>query len=84
MKRYDARLEWGLVVMEEESNGEYVLYEDVKALEEKLAHVRSALAKASEHLDYCGYGDSWERECAIAGKLEETIQNALADTEGCK
>jgi hypothetical protein len=36
-----------------------------------------ALKAASEHLDYCGYGDSWERECAQASKLPEKIEAAL-------
>jgi len=25
------------------------------------------------HLDYCGYGDSWERECADASRLPERV-----------
>lgn len=36
-----------------------------------------ALLAARDHLDYCGYGDNWERECARADKLEEKIENAL-------
>lgn len=40
-----------------------------------------ALKAAKEHLDYCGYGDSWERECARAQKLEEKIDEALAAAE---
>lgn len=36
-----------------------------------------ALAAAKAHLDYCGYGDSWEAECAREEKLEEQIQAAL-------
>lgn len=34
-----------------------------------------ALEKASEHLDYCGYGDSWERSCVP--KLPKIIESAL-------
>ena len=26
--------------------------------------LRRALEQALEHLDYCGWGDSWERECS--------------------
>ena len=37
----------------------------------------SALKAASEHLDYCGYGDSWERECAQSSKLPQQIESAL-------
>lgn len=36
-----------------------------------------ALVAASDHLDYTGYGDSWERECAQASKLEEKIHAAI-------
>lgn len=36
-----------------------------------------ALRAASEHLDYCGYGDKWERECAKEAKLEKKISDAL-------
>ena len=39
-----------------------------------------ALLAASDHLDYCGYGDSWERECAVEHKLEERITQALEAT----
>jgi len=33
--------------------------------------------QAQEHLDYCGYGDRWERECADAAKLPNVIQSAI-------
>lgn len=36
-----------------------------------------ALTDASSHLEYCGYGDKWERECAREQKLEEKIIAAL-------
>lgn len=39
--------------------------------------LRDALQLASDHLDYCGYGDAWERECAEAAGLEKTISDAL-------
>jgi len=37
-----------------------------------------ALQAASDHLDYCGYGDSWERECAQSQGLKAKISAALA------
>lgn len=40
-----------------------------------------ALKAAKEHLDFCGYGDSYERECARAAKLEEQITEAIAAAE---
>lgn len=33
------------------------------------------LVKAKEHLEYCGYGDSWERECADG--LDKEIDAAI-------
>ena len=36
-----------------------------------------ALIAAKEHLEYCGYGDRWERECARDGGLIEKIDAAL-------
>lgn len=38
-----------------------------------------ALTAAYQHLDYCGYGDRWERQCAQYAKLPETIQQAIKD-----
>lgn len=31
----------------------------------------------ADHLDYCGYGDNWEREGAIAQKLLERVEKLL-------
>jgi hypothetical protein len=35
------------------------------------------LIDAAYHLEYCNYGDSWERECATEGKLPERIRSFL-------
>ena len=43
-------------------------------LEQKLL---KALIAARDHLDYCGYGDAWEREGAKAQKLPEQIEGAI-------
>lgn len=48
---------------------------------EKIAMLRAALQAASDHLDYTGYGDSWERECARGQKLPEQIEQALEKTK---
>lgn len=40
-----------------------------------------ALKATKEHLDYCGYGDQWERECAQAQGLEQQIDAAIKRTE---
>lgn len=36
-----------------------------------------ALDGAKSHLDYVGYGDSYERECAMDERLPELIDGAL-------
>lgn len=38
------------------------------------------LVEARDHLSYCGYGDSWERECAgdLGDRIESTIEQAEA------
>lgn len=40
-----------------------------------------ALKEAREHLDWCGWGDSYERECARADGLPEKIDAAIAQAE---
>lgn len=35
------------------------------------------LEAASDHLEYCGYGDKWENECARESNLRERIEQAL-------
>lgn len=47
-------------------------------LRDQIDQLRKALQAASDHLDYCGYGDRWERECAQEMKLREEIETALA------
>lgn len=45
------------------------------ALEQTLFN---ALVAAQQHLEYCGYGDKWERDIAKAKKLPEQVETALA------
>jgi hypothetical protein len=40
-----------------------------------------ALKLAVAHLDYCGYGDKWERECAVESGLEKRLEAAIAKAE---
>lgn len=47
---------------------------------QKIKLLRDVLEEARDHLDYCSYGDPWERECAQEKKLEEQIINALRIT----
>lgn len=37
----------------------------------------AALEDARTHLEYCGYGDKWERECAEEYGLAKKIDDAL-------
>lgn len=50
-------------------------------LEKKLL---ATLKLAHEHLEYCNYGDAWERECAEAAKLSEKIEEAIKEAETSK
>lgn len=45
--------------------------------ERKIKILRKALLAAQSHLDFCGYGDEYERECADASGLEKMIDEAL-------
>ena len=36
-----------------------------------------ALEQAIQHLEYCGYGDTWERSCALEEKLPAKLAHAL-------
>ena len=46
-------------------------------MKEKITEIREALEAAVSHLEYCGYGDSWEREGAEAQKLPERLEKAI-------
>lgn len=37
----------------------------------------TTLKDAQAHLEYCSYGDNWERECARDAKLPERIAKAV-------
>jgi hypothetical protein len=53
------------------------LLDEMDALRAKVKVLVEALSDAQNHLDYCGWGDKWERECAIEGKLPNKIASAL-------
>jgi hypothetical protein len=50
-----------------------------RAANEKLL---SALKSAQAHLEWIGWGDSYERSCARESRLEEQINEAIAKAEG--
>jgi thioredoxin reductase len=41
-----------------------------------------ALEAAVEHLDWVGYGDKWERECAHSAELPSKLECAIAKATG--
>lgn len=43
----------------------------------RIADLTEALTKANEHLEWIGYGDNYERDCARESKLDVLIFNAL-------
>ena len=49
------------------------LKEKLRETEEKLRKTEDLLEEAIGHLDYCGYGDTWERQVAQA--LKEKLTN---------
>jgi hypothetical protein len=48
----------------------------INNIEEIAKLLYEALKEAREHLEYCNYGDTWERECAREDKLPEKIKKA--------
>ena len=42
------------------------------------AEIFEALEEAVDHLSYCGYGDSYERECAEHNQLPERLEALVA------
>lgn len=53
------------------------LTEKEKAQKEIIKKLGKALKEAVDHLDYCGYGDAWERSCAFESKLPQRLSEAL-------
>lgn len=45
---------------------------------EIIKQLKFALTLAKQHLDWTGYGDKYERECAREAGLEAVIDKALA------
>jgi len=50
-------------------------------METELDKVKRLLKEAYNHLDYCGWGDSWERECSedLRKELDEYFSNQCAE-----
>jgi len=58
-------------------DGRYHLMRHIRDKLASVAVLRKALMEAREHLEFCGYGDRFERECARESKLEDKIAHAL-------
>lgn len=58
-----------------------VIYTAMAAVDPTRSELRDALEAARDHLEYCGYGDAWERECAEARDLSGKIERALGNAE---
>jgi hypothetical protein len=43
----------------------------------ELTTIMYALEQAKQFLDWIGYGDSYEKDCAKTEKLEETLERAI-------
>ena len=56
--------------------------DEIERLEARNARLLAALKRAKDHLEYCGYGDEWERGIND-GKdpLDKQIKSALAAEE---
>lgn len=49
----------------------------IEISKEDLQEIIDCLEMAYEHLEYCGWGDNWERECAIHNKMPEQIEKSI-------
>ena len=50
--------------------------------EERLREIEDLLEEAIGHLDYCGYGDTWERQVAQTLKEKLTNWERVTDKKG--
>lgn len=69
------------VELEELTKASIFLKGYIKDLETNQKGLLKALKAAAAHLDWAGYGDSYERKCANDAKLPEHIQSAIEQTE---
>lgn len=58
------------------------LLPELTSLKEKLRKTEDLLEEAIGHLDYCGYGDTWERQVAQALKEKLTNWERVTDKKG--
>ena len=53
--------------------------DEIERLREKCKNMVLLLKDCDEHLDYCGYGDRWEREMAYSIDLPNRLEAALKE-----
>ena len=53
--------------------------DEIERLREKCKNIVLLLKDCDEHLDYCGYGDSWERSMAYEKDLPNRLEAALKE-----
>lgn len=46
-------------------------------MEQLIKQLADALEKANDHLDWIGWGDSYERECATNAGIQTEVEAAL-------
>ena len=56
--------------------GGWMIAVPAESKESELEKVKRLLRRAYDHLEYCGFGDQWERECS------EELQKELSDYFG--
>ena len=54
----------------------------LEAKDKLIAELLEALEDAQEHLDYCGWGDKYERDCAREEGLPKKIEEAIRKAKG--
>lgn len=49
----------------------------IRSQQEEIKQLRGMCKELYEHLDYCGWGDSWERECACSNNLPDRAKSII-------
>jgi len=63
-------------------DGKNYTYIRADVAEQEKSELLEALEVAYGHLEYCNYGDSWERECAVDAKLPQMLEAVIAKAKG--
>ena len=55
--------------------------DEIERMRKKCKNMALLLNDCREHLEYCGYGDRWERQRAEAIGLSNRLESALREKE---